>query len=391
MVTALHKFAVALVVSIGWQPTMAASLTLPDQVHSSIRLTLESNPIDINPPDYFQVYIGQPESCCADKTPMAGRYRVENQSILFEPAFNFLENQVYTVAVHSQIYKRNAGENLTPNDTTGVAAYGDDHRLYDFIVPSNDKAIKPAVISIFPAGDQVPENTLRFYIHFSTPMKPHVSSDFIKLLDHAGTEIPAAFMAFKQELWSEDRRRLTVLMDPGRIKRGVAQNRTTGPALIEGNHYAVVVNEGWPSANGDQLTAAFQKHFLVTPALRKLPDTDDWKIVNPRVSTREPLTLIFDRAFDAVQLHSAINVHNLAGNKIPGTAKSDNREHTWTFTPQAPWADAAILLTVAQHLEDVAGNNFIELLDHSVETTVDDISHPYAKKIIPVSLKPTSG
>ena len=68
------------------------------------------------------------------------------------------------------------------------------------------------VVGIYPSGDVLPENVLRFYIHFARPMKPHVAFDCIKLLDASGNADEAAFMRFKQELWNEDRTRLAVLV-----------------------------------------------------------------------------------------------------------------------------------------------------------------------------------
>ena len=69
------------------------------------------------------------------------------------------------------------------------------------------------VTQIQPSSSQTPENTLRFYLYFAQPMKPNVAFNYIKLVNAAGEEDNAAFMKFKQELWSADRKRLTLLMD----------------------------------------------------------------------------------------------------------------------------------------------------------------------------------
>lgn len=44
----------------------------------------------------------------------------------------------------------------------------------------------------------------------------------------------AQALAIKEELWSSDGKRLTILFDFGRIKRGVSTNRRQGPALEKG-------------------------------------------------------------------------------------------------------------------------------------------------------------
>lgn len=44
-------------------------------------------------------------------------------------------------------------------------------------------------------------------------------------------------------------------MDPVLIKHGVAQKLNLGPALVAGHNDAIVIKEGWPSANGTQIAA----------------------------------------------------------------------------------------------------------------------------------------
>ncbi len=66
-------------------------------------------------------------------------------------------------------------------------------------------------------------------------------------------------MRFKQELWNEDLARLTVLIDPGRIKRNVATNVELGFALLAGRNYTLSVGAGWSSANSESVLPAFDK------------------------------------------------------------------------------------------------------------------------------------
>mgnify|MGYP003346898067 CR=1 FL=1 len=76
------------------------------------------------------------------------------------------------------------------------------------------------VTQIYPSADVLPENTLKFYVHFSAPMSRGHSYDHIRLLDEANRPVELAFLELAEELWSPDMLRLTLLMDPGRIKRG---------------------------------------------------------------------------------------------------------------------------------------------------------------------------
>ena len=243
--------------------------------------------------------------------------------------------------------------------------------LENFLFPTLKPSQSPKVIGIYPSGSAIPENTLRFYIYFSTPMQPHVSTRYIKLVDAAGQVDDAAFMSFKQELWSEDRKRLTLLMDPGRIKRGVAQNLAIGPALVQGKAYSILINDGWPSARGEPLSDIFEKTFTANQALRTLPDTQLWKTKVPGRNSDHPIVIEFDRPFDYELLKSSITVLSSNGQPINGDISIRNNEHTWMFTPESHWHQEQIKIQVDSHLEDVAGNNFRDLLDHAMGTQLN--------------------
>ncbi|WP_049642119.1 Ig-like domain-containing protein [Candidatus Rhodobacter oscarellae] len=304
--------------------------------------------------DAFEVFVGAAGDCCDGRRPITGRYQSGPSGLAFTPSFGFEPGQPYVLR-HAK---------------TG--------HLTEFALAS---AVKPPqVTAVAPTGDTLPENTLRFYIHFSQPMKPHVAQDYIRLEDAQGNIDDAAFMQFKQELWSPDRTRLTLLMDPGRIKRGVAQNVTLGPALEEGKSYKLVVEGGWPTASGSGETDRFEKAFAVTAPLRTLPDVANWAVSAPRSSTTDPIVVNFDRPFDSIQLQAAIQVHSGSSLARAGTSHVNNSGQTWTFVPSGNWA-TDITLSINPTLEDVAGNNFRELLDHAVGTDgleIDRISVPVA-------------
>ena len=85
----------------------------------------------------------------------------------------------------------------------------------------------------------LPANTLRFYIHFPRPAEAHFERDQLCLLDDKEQVVRDPFLVLSQELWSPDGRRLTVLMEPGRIKRGLGADPTHEPALVVGRTYSL--------------------------------------------------------------------------------------------------------------------------------------------------------
>lgn len=329
-------------------------LLVPDHDRQHVELVFDTLRENNSPDQSFQLFTGPANTCCEGRTAMAGRYDSHQNKLTFTPAFAFEKAQVYTVAIHYQ-------------DRDG----GVKQDLKEFVIPEGIALSAPQVLGIHPSGNEIPENTLRFYIYFSTPMQPHVSSGYIKLLDASNQVDDAAFMSFKQELWSEDRKRLTLLMDPGRIKRGVAQNLELGPALEKGNAYSIQIHQGWPSARGESLRSSFVKTFSAGRALRTLPDTQLWKTQVPGRNTTNPLVIEFDRPFDYELLKSSITILDAHGQLIDGNVSIRNQEHAWVFTPDTRWHQEQIKIRVNSHLEDVAGNNFRDLLDHSIGTQLN--------------------
>lgn len=340
------------------------SLGLPQNPEAAVTLAHPEG-LAGDPSEILQVFVGNADECCDDTTPVAGRYAFEGNILSFTPAFGFSAAQDYIVLIRS--------------------AQGDER--IPFRLASDVDIVPAAVTEVYPSGDVMPENTLRFYIHFSVPMRPHVAFDYIRLSDASGNVDEAAFMQFSQELWNEDRTRLTVLIDPGRIKREVATNLELGPALLAGQRYTLSVEGGWPSADGASVLPVFERSFLVSGALRTRPDVSLWTVNAPCAGTRDPLTVSFDRPFDRHLLAHALRLETGDALGIDGTIQIEDMERTWSFTPQQPWPLGDLRLVGNPILEDVAGNNFRDLLDHVAGTQEIDPSSTN----LPISIRGCSG
>ena len=136
-----------------------------------------------------------------------------------------------------------------------------------------------------------------------------------------------------------------------------------------------VVGAGWPSAAGQDMPTDFRMPFGVGDALRDRPDLGDWAVTPPRIGTRMPLIVRLDRLYDRVQLPHSIALRNANGQQLPGRVQVQDNGTVWQFVPQDPWADRDITLVVDAVLEDVAGNNFREVLDHAVGTRSRQLDH----------------
>lgn len=220
------------------------------------------------------------------------------------------------------------------------------------LVASVAVAELPKVVRIEPGGSSLPANALRLYVWFDRPARMLVDQGDVRLLDADGVAIPGAFMDFGQALWSPDGRRLTILFDPGRVKRDVEGAGDSAAPLVAGRTYQVAVG-------------AFRWRFLATPAIRDRIDPSAWTITAPVAGTRAPLALRFDRTMDTALLGTRLTVTDARGARVTGRAVGEDEGAAWRFVPSAPWRPGAYRVEVDATLEDVAGNRVGEALDHA--------------------------
>src|SRR5207244_1417841 len=111
--------------------------------------------------------------------------------------------------------------------------------------------------------NRLPENQLKFYLHFSAPMSRGESYRHIQLLDAAGKPVESPFLELDHELWDPEGKRFTLFIDPGRIKRGLKPREDLGPVLEEGKRYTLVINRAWTDAEDNLLKETYRKTFTV--------------------------------------------------------------------------------------------------------------------------------
>lgn len=222
------------------------------------------------------------------------------------------------------------------------------------------------VAEVYPTAATLPENLLRFYIYFSAPMGQGDILPAIALLNAKGQAIEGVFLKNRFDLWSADRRRLTLLLDPGRVKTGLTANRTMGRALVAGERYQLQISAEAMDARGCPLAADHRVTFEVTGADLAPPSPGDWDLILPRAGTRAPLTVVLDGPMDHLSLAYRLRVIGPDGAAVPGRIDLGAMEAEWRFTPRAPWPDVAHQLAIDPKLEDLAGNRPGILFDQPV-------------------------
>ena len=225
---------------------------------------------------------------------------------------------------------------------------------------------KPKLLTIYPEADTLPENLLKFYLHFDHPMRTGEVLQHVYLLDAKGDTLQNIFLNLQPELWDTTGTTLTLWLDPGRIKRGLVLNRALGNPLKTAQHYQLVVSANWKDSRGLPLDAPYTKRFLANVHDGTMIDLNRWQISTPKPGTREPLTIYLQEALDHYLLTETLSIQDAQGNDLPGVTGTANRDQQWTFSPQQNWQAGKYQLTVQAKLEDLAGNNLNKVFDRDV-------------------------
>src|SRR5690606_22998765 len=131
------------------------------------------------------------------------------------------------------------------------------------------------------------------YVAFSAPMSRGQAYRHIRLVRDDGQVVQGALLEIAEELWDRTGTRLTLLLDPGRVKRGLKPREEDGPILEEGRSYKLIIDASWPDAAGNDLKARYSKSFKVAAPDDDPPDTATWKLQAPAAGTTSPLTVVF--------------------------------------------------------------------------------------------------
>jgi hypothetical protein len=279
----------------------------------------------------------------ADLPPLLGEYSAKDGTLSFKPRFPLQRGVRYRAVVHPDKIPAAEGEKYAAVEET-------------FLLPK-PKTVPTVVTHVYPSRDALPENLLRFYFHFSAPMSRGDVYQYIRLLDAAGKPVEAPFLTLEQELWDESGQRFTLLIDPGRIKRGLKPREEVGPALEQGKSYTLEISRDWSDANGEPLKETFRKKFRVTAPDETQPDPKTWKVQAPDAGKTEALVVTFPKPLDHAMLGRVLSVTDDRGREVEGSVAVTDEETRWRFTPKGAWKTGAYNLVVDTALEDPAGNS----------------------------------
>lgn len=267
------------------------------------------------------------------------KYAIENRKLILRPRFSLLPGVTYLAI----------GKDASGNEATKK-----------WTVP-RAKTETPEVTAVYPSGETVPANCLKFTVHFSQPMREgRAIFEQIQIVDGNGDVVPDPWR--RTELWSKDAKRVTMWIHPGRVKQGVNLREDFGPVLRPNEKYKLVVTAKVRSAAGKPLAKDFERIFRATQEDHTRVEPGRWKISSPRIKTRDPLTISFDKPLDHALASRMLSVHQ-GDTQVKGDVDVGKKETEWRFTPSQPWGQAPVVVRVDPRLEDLAGNTPVRVFD----------------------------
>lgn len=310
--------------------------------------------IELKGKDIESVQVGRISIWLADANPatmpaVSGTPVQTKDSIRFESRFGLSAGKKYRV----RLFDRN----------------GRQHELF-VSIPKGDLQ-PPKVVAIHPSASEVPANMLKFYVHFSQPMRRGSIYKHVKLLKKDGSEIELPFLEIEQEFWSRDGLRLTLLLDPGRVKRGLKPRMEMGPIFEPNQTYQLVISGKWENASGTALGKDIVKSYRITAEINTRLSVENWNVSTPQSGTRARVELNFDRILDQALLQRLVTVFK-QDQQIQGKFEAARDARSLWFTPQQPWRPGKYHFQLSPELEDVCGNSLAKPFDVDVFEKIEN-------------------
>lgn len=303
---------------------------------------------------------------------MAGKYETVGGALRFTPRFSLRAGMRYEA-------------DFFPPPLRDVDAPA--HYSLIIEVPAKPAAEPAAVAIVYPSSPVLPENQLRFYLQFNRPMSRGDVYRHIRLLKADSEPVELPFLEIGEELWDTTGQRLTLLIDPGRIKRGLKPREESGPVLEAGQRYTLVVDPAWRDADGLLMKDGLKWKFSVGQPVEKPIEPAGWKIETPKAGSDQAVLVRFPQPLDWALLLRTIAVVDGQGEPVAGHIELGDHQRVWKLRPDKPWAGGDYSLVIDTTLEDLAGNRIGRAFEVDVTGTID--KQVFAETVrIPFKIEP---
>jgi hypothetical protein len=277
---------------------------------------------------------------------VVGRYERDGEWLIFTPRFRVLPGTTWEATWQP------------PDQAPSVV-----------ILETATEALPPQarLLRLEPEVDRVPANLLKLTLSFSEAMRGGMTlTDHIHLVD-GETGVVDEHAWYRNELWGPERKRLTLLLHPGRTKTGISYNRDFGPVLREGHAYRVDVTTGLLDLANQPLAEGFSWSFSVGPPDYGRPVPEHWVLEAP-VGGSGVLVLGLDEPMDGWLLETAFAVEHAEKGPVAGAWSVARDAMSVRFEPSRDWAPGPYVLSQVGRVEDRAGNTPGRVFDGPADT-----------------------
>ncbi|AXT49764.1 hypothetical protein D1818_02620 [Aquimarina sp. BL5] len=275
-------------------------------------------------------------------TPILGKTLKTNEGILFTPVVPFGWDQKYTL-VYNHIIE-----------------------YFKLTIPENYESL--SVTEIYPSAPILPSNLLKLYIRFSKPINTAFVYDHIRFINLAGDTLSRTILPLENPLISDDRRLLTIWIEPGRQKRGLGPNKELG-AVFNKETYRLIVTKDIKDINGVSMQEDFIHSFCIGNTDRIKPTINDWKIGIPKINSISKLLIQCSESLDYGSVQGNIHIVDKSMQEIKGTWQLLEQETILSFQPREAWKKGDYQILCNPEIEDLAGNNLSRLFDTEIKKT----------------------
>ncbi len=314
----------------------------------------------------LRAVVSETENIPKDQPSVAGAFEFDKQEIIFRAKYPLTAGVRYWIIA-----------TLDKGGTPIMASA----RIEPQQLPPSTR-----VTAIYPTSEKLPENLLKFYVHFSAPMSFGNAYTHIHLIGAKGERLSQPFLEVAEELWDPTGKRLTLLLDPARVKRGLVPREEEGPVLNAGTRYKLIIDSTWEDSQGTPLVDKAVKEFTVVNSDFTSPDPANWHVEAPKAQSRNALTVRFIEPLDHAIVARCIQVLDSSGRSIEGKVTLQERETIWRFEPDQVWQDQQYALQISDIIEDLAGNSIARPFEVD---RFDKIELPVVKNL-KLDFKPTS-
>ena len=298
-----------------------------------------------------------------------GSYSLQGKTIRFVPRFP-AEPGVRYVAEFDPARLRSLAKELAPARVLAEPQAKESRVSAEYLIEKPRAEPTTKITAVYPSGERLPENLLRFYIHFSAPMSRGEVYHHLKLIDTStGKPVHAPFLDSRKSCGRRMPRVSRCFSTQG-VSSGAGAARDVRAGARIGQVVLPDHRQGVDRRRRKRPAGGVSPDVSRGPADETMPDPKKWSVKPPRAGSEDALVVRFPEPLDHALLERVVGVRDPEGQGVHGHISIDEHETVWRFVPEALWRAGTYRLVVGTELEDVAGNSVASPFEVDLTTPI---------------------